>query len=304
MNDRYKVTISNKNIYKEIELSSSINQLRIGTNSNCDVRLRKDMYFDEIELIFQRNNDKWNVFCSDNIYLNLGDARKLITKVLDHGDELYVKYQNSDYDVFSLSFMLDFDYKTKNYERVIDLSSVQALSIGTTNDCNIIINSQFLNNDKITLDLNTNQLKVISTQYGVYLNGRKIDNECKIHNRDFISIADFSFYYKDKKLWTEIEDNIKCVGLNYQDNKIKNNYPKFNRNTRIKHVVDIEPILILDPPSIPKKPKGNLVSKLLPSVVMIIVGFAMISVSPFMLVSSGVGIITAIISLIQDKKRI
>ena len=47
------------------------------------------------------------VFCSDNIYLNLGDARKLITKVLDHGDELYVKYQNSDYDVFSLSFMLD-----------------------------------------------------------------------------------------------------------------------------------------------------------------------------------------------------
>ena len=303
MNDRYKVTISNKNIYKEIELSSSINQLRIGTNSNCDVRLRKDMYFDEIELIFQRNNDKWNVFCSDNIYLNLGDARKLITKVLDHGDELYVKYQNSDYDVFSLSFMLDFDYKTKNYERVIDLSSVQALSIGTTNDCNIIINSQFLNNDKITLDLNTNQLKVISTQYGVYLNGRKIDNECKIHNRDFISIADFSFYYKDKKLWTEIEDNIKCVGLNYQDNKIKNNYPKFNRNTRIKHVVDIEPILILDPPSIPKKPKGNLVSKLLPSVVMIIVGFAMISVSPFMLVSSGVGIITAIISLIQDKKE-
>lgn len=39
--------------------------------------------------------------------------------------------------------MLDFDYKTKNYERVIDLSSVQALSIGTTNDCNIIIIANF-----------------------------------------------------------------------------------------------------------------------------------------------------------------
>lgn len=302
MNDRYKITISNKNIYKEIELSSSINQLKIGTNSNCDVRLRKDMYFEEIELIFQKNEDKWSVFCSDNIYLNLGDARKLITKVLEHGDELFIKYQNSDYDVFSMSFMLDFDYKTKNYERVIDLGNNSSLSIGATPDSNIIINSQFLNNDKIVLNLDTNQLKVLLTQYGVYLNGKKIDKECAINNCDFISIADFSFYYKDKKLWTEIDDHIKCVGLEYQDKEKKNDYPKFNRNTRIKHIVDKEPIPVLDPPSIPKKPKGNLVSKLLPSGIMIIAGFAMISVSPFMLVSSGVGIITAIISLIQDKK--
>ena len=306
MNDRYKITISNKNIYKEIELSSSINQLKIGTNSNCDVRLRKDMFFEEIELIFQKNEDKWSVFCSDNIYLNLGDARKLITKVLEHGDELFIKYQNSDYDVFSMSFMLDFDYKTKNYERVIDLGNNSSLSIGATPDSNIIINSQFLNNDKIVLNLDTNQLKVLSTQYGVYLNGKKIDKECAINNCDFISIADFSFYYKDKKLWTEIDDHIKCVGLEYQDKEKKNDYPKFNRNTRIKHVLSEEQIEVLDPPAIPTEPKINWFTRLLPSIVMVCTSIAMGLMSGgmmiiFSVVSGVMGVVTGIISIVEAK---
>ena len=306
MNDRYKITISNKNIYKEIELSSSINQLKIGTNSNCDVRLRKDMFFEEIELIFQKNEDKWSVFCSDNIYLNLGDARKLITKVLEHGDELFIKYQNSDYDVFSMSFVLDFDYKTKNYERVIDLGNNSSLSIGATPDSNIIINSQFLNNDKIVLNLDTNQLKVLSTEYGVYLNGKKIDKECAINNRDFISIADFSFYYKDKKLWTEIDDHIKCVGIEYQDKEKKNDYPKFNRNTRIKHVLSEEQIEVLDPPAIPTEPKTNWFTRLLPSIVMVCTSIAMGLMSGgmmiiFSVVSGVMGVVTGIISIVEAK---
>ncbi len=97
-------------------------ELRLGTTMECDVRLRKELFFGHVILSFVRNQDIWNVFCSDNLYLTLGDVRKLITRQLQHGDELLVKYQNTDNELFRLSFMIDFEYEEKDYNRVIDLA--------------------------------------------------------------------------------------------------------------------------------------------------------------------------------------
>ena len=41
MNKRYKIIISNDNLYKEIELSREAKLIKIGTTIDCDVRLRK-----------------------------------------------------------------------------------------------------------------------------------------------------------------------------------------------------------------------------------------------------------------------
>ena len=96
MNNRYKVTISNSNLYKEIELDQDCQQLKVGTGIDCDVRLRKEWFFGAVELLFVRNGETWSILCSDNIYLTAGDVRKLMTKKLDHGDVLEVRYQESD----------------------------------------------------------------------------------------------------------------------------------------------------------------------------------------------------------------
>ena len=45
MNNRYKITISNNNIYKEIELDQECQQLKVGSGIDCDVRLRKELFF-------------------------------------------------------------------------------------------------------------------------------------------------------------------------------------------------------------------------------------------------------------------
>ena len=88
MSARYKIIISNRNFYKEIEIPEHIESLSVGTGIACDVRLHKDMFFGQLELSFTRSeDDSWSVICSDNLYITVGDVRKLVTKRLKHGDE-------------------------------------------------------------------------------------------------------------------------------------------------------------------------------------------------------------------------
>ena len=69
MNDRYKIIISNKNVYKEIEVEPETNYLTIGTALDSDVRLRKELFFGTVQLCFQQINDSWNVICLSLIHI-------------------------------------------------------------------------------------------------------------------------------------------------------------------------------------------------------------------------------------------
>lgn len=44
MNLRYKIILSNNNFYKEIELTEDLQQIKVGTGVDCDVRLRKELF--------------------------------------------------------------------------------------------------------------------------------------------------------------------------------------------------------------------------------------------------------------------
>ena len=63
--NRYKVTLSSNTVYKEIELTSDMQQVKVGTGVDCDVRLRKELFFGQIELVFAKNGDSWAVSCSE-----------------------------------------------------------------------------------------------------------------------------------------------------------------------------------------------------------------------------------------------
>ena len=272
MNSRFKIILSNNNLYKEIELSPDMQMAKVGTSVECDFRLHKDLFFGQIELIFSKNKDGWSVLCSDNLYITVGDVRKLATKQLMHGDILEVRYQDSDNTVLNLEFLLDFDNGKRKYERVIDVSGCSNFSIGTATNCNIVVKSSFVKNDYIELTKQNDgfTVKVQNTTYGMYHNGQKTGNTVKIANGDFFSLSDYFFYYKNGQLWTEIRPDIVITGLNFSDRPLVNNYPRFNRNTRIKSVIENGKIEILDPPPPLEKPKGSVISTLLPSLIMVV----------------------------------
>ena len=107
--NKYKIIISNKNIYEESELPLDAKVYRVGTSIESDYRLYRDTLFEDVCLDFSNNDGKWTIMCSDNIYITVGDTKRLLTKTLEHGEIFYVKYQESNNDAFSVEFMVEFD---------------------------------------------------------------------------------------------------------------------------------------------------------------------------------------------------
>ena len=151
MQSRYKVIISSRGIYKEIDLLPDVALVSVGTENECEVRLRKDMFFDVVRLEFIQRNNQWTIICSDNLYIYTGDVRKLLTKALNHGDTFFIRYQDSNADVFSVTFLIDFNNGQRKFERAIDISSSTIIKIGVDKNNNIILNSKFVRNDAIEI---------------------------------------------------------------------------------------------------------------------------------------------------------
>lgn len=307
--NRYKITLSSNTVYKEIELAPDALQVKVGTGVDCDVRLRKELFFGQIELLFVKNEKEWTVHCSDNLYLTVDDVRKLMTKNLVHGDVLEIRYQESDNLLLTMDFMIDFDDGTKKYERAIDISEIVSLTIGTTANCNITIGGEYVKKDALVLNKKKDGfvVDILNTTYGVYINGKKAKSKDVIQNGDFLSIADYFFYFKDSKIWTQIHPKMKVNSLNFADSPSRGTYPKFNRNTRVKTVVCDEKIEILDPPAKPQKPKNNLFMRLLPSVGMLVAAGIMAFFGGMMIImsaiSGGIAIFTTIMSIREGNKE-
>lgn len=309
MDNRYKIVISSRTLYKEIELSPSAKQMKIGTGMDCDVRLHKSLFFGKIELLFTKTNGEWSLLCSDNLYITVGDIRKMVTKKLHNGDALEIKYFDSDNTVFNIDFLIDFDDGHIRYERIIDTSYQPEIRIGCSRDNTIVIDSPYVNNDSIILSRygENYKLNIIRSSYGVLHNGKQAESGELVKNGDFISVSDFFFCLKDGRIWTQIRTGIDVQGVRFTDKPERNGYPKFIRNTRVKTIVNDEKIEILDPPAAPEKPKNDIFSRLLPAVGMLAVagymatkGGAMIIMS---LMSTGMSIVTGVMAFISGKKE-
>lgn len=309
MKNRYKIIISNRNIHKEIELSPEMTEIYVGTGPECEIRLRRDMFFNDISLHFIKKSAKWTLFCSDGIYITLGDVRKLMTKELIHGDVLEVRYQESSNFVLLIEFLLDFDDGKNKYERIINLSNAQAVTIGTAPSCNIVLKSPYAVNDQIELLKNTSEysINIRRTSFGVYINGRKAKTGEILKDMDFLTVSDYFFYFRQGNLMTQIRADMVINGLSFYDRKEPENYPRFDRNTRIKVVPDETQIEILDPPTLEKKPRNNFLTRLLPAASMFIMAGAMATIGSTAIVMSVISgcmaVVTAVVGLLDGRKE-
>jgi S-DNA-T family DNA segregation ATPase FtsK/SpoIIIE len=314
MESRYKIIISNKNLYKEINLMPGMEQLTVGTALDMDVRLRKELFGEIIFLNFTRMEEEWKVTCSDNLYFKLGDVRKLVNLQLKHGTEIKVCCQNSNSEMFLISYMLDFDYEKKDYNRKIDISKKEEIKIGGGKESDILLSDRYIGDDLIVLRKQDNKLYLVDfeSKYGTYVNGIRIYKQKEIREYDFFSIGSFSFYYRGGYLFTSRQQNICLNGLDesiVEQQSTVFEYPRFNRNTRIQYSVPEEQIEIQQPTSKPVFKKKSMLLTLLPAIVML--GMTIIlrgifggggSFVIYSAVSMSMGIIVSIATHVQDKK--
>lgn len=310
----YLIKISNKNIYREVQLPVDAEIIKIGMGIDCDVRFYKESFFEDFELTLKKINNEWQLFCSDNVYIDAGDVRKLVTKKLAHGESFKIRYQGSEIELFKIDFVFDFDNENKDYTRTVDVSNSNFITIGSSSECNIQIDGPYVKKDFIALkkDKYNFNLNIKSTTYGVYHNGAIAHNGEIIKNGDFFSIADFSFFIKDGFIYTTPATTINQLKYTDINKSTFLKYPKFNRNTRLKTELDTEAIQILDPPNETSKPKGNILLQLLPALGMIALtvvvrGFMGDSSNSSFLIfsvcSMGMGIVTSVVTMINERKK-
>lgn len=314
MDKRYKVIILSKRIYKEIELPAEHKKVTLGTLKQNDIRLGKEKFFGDFEITFMNTNGNWIIRCDDSIYISADGIMKLVSKELSHGDDFMIKYQNSNQEVFRISFVMDFDFEKKDYEKEIDISYSNQVKIGGNDNCDIMLKDELIGADSITLVKEEDGLFILDngTKYGLYLNGLKVRQKAEVKDFDFFSLLGFSFYYKFGKLYTSSRSSLEIPSLVYSihsDAKSHFDYPKFNRNTRIISLIPSEEISILDPPEQPKKPKRNIMLTLAPAFATLGITVVLRGVMGgggsfviFSVCSMGVGIVTSIYSFIDESK--
>lgn len=313
MDYQYKIIISNRNVYREFEITEDMERVRVGTTSGCEFRLNPDSFFSSIELEFEKVNNKWVISCMDELYISKGDMRKLLSMELMHGETVSIRYADSSDEAFELRFMIDFEAKVPNYDWKIALN--RSLAIGTSAGCDLYLKGTFQQNSKILLEVEGKDvyLNEETSAYGVYHNGRRISGREKISTNAFISMDEFSFYYAEGFLYVESKklhpENELGEVIEKQDSKFQ--YPLFNRNTRIRTQLEEKPIQILDAPSIPKKPQVNIITSLMPSIAMLAVivvlrGFMGGGNKTYVIMSvfsMGIGIVTSILGIISGQKQ-
>lgn len=308
MENKYKIILSGKGLYKEVELPADTEEVTVGTETFCDIRIHKDLFFEKIVLTLFCEKDSWSIRCEDNLYLSGGGVQRLLAKSLKHGDILSVRYGCSGSEALSLEFLLDFDSKNRKYERALNISELSLIEIGTAPGCQIQLSSQFVRDDSVEVQNCQKQLilHIIRSTYGVYHNGKKAEEGEIIEDGGFFSLSDYSFYFKNGFLWTEIRDDMAVNRLGVQDYRVPKDYPKFSRNTRIKTVANEEKIEILDPPAKPQKPKNNLLMKMLPAAGMILAAGVMAFFGGMMiimsLISGVMAVVTAVLTIRENNR--
>ena len=268
--NKYKVIISGKGIYRECSISDiDENSLKIGNRKGCNVRLRKDMFFDEFELEILRNANSWSITSDGSVYYTTDGVLKLYNKNLVHGDELIVKYSNYNQEVFKISFFLDFDMIEKKYDREIDVEPNEHIRIGGDEDSDIWLKDELLRECNVIIEKKKNKyiVKDNNSKYGIYINAKKINEKTEIKEKDFIVIVGYYFYFENGKLYTENDDSMEIRNIHYRNIISKNRfkYPKFNRSSRIKYKELCEKIEVLLPENLKEKPKNRLLFTLIPA---------------------------------------
>lgn len=311
---RYKAVLSNKLFYEEVIFDDRQDpKMKIGTDLECDFRLHKEWFNDGFWIEFVGYEGKWNARCSESIFFYTEDAGKLSRVVLEGTDVLNVHYASDNCDAFTIEFFLDYGNENIDLRRKIQVSSANRITIGTHSSNDIILNSDYLTNEYVVLKKRgIRYFAEPSAGFDEFLiNGTRSAYGGTISNHDFFSCADVNFYYSDGLFWTVADERVHTgMTLSSTDLPERNTYPKFIRSTREQIVPCRDEIEILDPPSIPQKPRNSIVMSLLPSLGMIATSGLMATMGggmiAYSLISGGMAIVMAIANIIKgnnDYKR-
>lgn len=314
MRENYKIILTGNNLYQEFTLTEESKPvIRIGNIKGCDIRFRKELFFEEFSIKIRKTDTGWAVEDEKNTFITQDEIAKIYSREMKHGDELWIKSQRS-IPLFQLLFSIDFDKEIRNFQCEIDISQVNEFQIGGTEDCHISLKDELIGRESIEIRKNGDFLEVDDKgiRIGVYVNGTIIRSKTLIKEYDFFMLSGYSFYFKGGKLYTTSDQaRLKTILPHeiYLESQNHMEYPYFIRNTRIQYELPDEKIDVLSVDSKPEVPNKNPVLRVLPMLLSLLIMVGLRSMmsggGSFILYSGammGIGLLTTVITMVTDKK--
>ncbi|QFJ53729.1 type VII secretion protein EssC [Pseudobutyrivibrio xylanivorans] len=313
---KYKITIYNSKIYKEIVVEDDFKGLLIGTERNCQVHLLKEDF--DRDFVFELKNNAGTLELSSKCDITFSEEDGLAgpTAVLRIGSLCHAAFTEDGKELLNLECTVDFDTVPDNYNLVINLAGQNTVSIGGSKDCTIRFFDRELRDGYVVLNRTNGGFSVDDThlEYGASINGiLHKDSSELLKDKDFLGVYGYSFYLDNNLLYTSDKTGI-ATNLGNQlieANNIHFHYPQYIRSVRQNYIVSEDKIDILPPKAKQKDDQKNLFMILLPTIMMLCVmigvrGLLMGSNIAMMLMFVATGIIsgiTAVINYFQDKKK-
>ena len=272
MGNSFKAIVQGKTFYREIELPDQAETISFGTERGCGIRLNREAFFADFTISFTRMGKFWQLECSQQVFIATQGAMKQYDKQMSHGDSAIIKY-NGGQELFRIDFWINFEDHIPKFERFIDVSTVPSITIGSGNRDVQINDGMVTGYVSLVREGNGYRLTEHHLQYGVYVNGGKINQEALLQHGDFFSICGYFFYISGNRLFTAIHNNMQIPVLHSTDNFEQLShlaYPDFNRSTRVKYKIPEEEIEIQSPSQKPQRQKRNLLFSLIPALGMLL----------------------------------
>jgi len=319
--NRYILTVQNRDIFKEVAITNKTTTIKIGTQQDCDIRLKKELFEEPVSVTLHNKDGNVSLLCDSGLYLVTETEKARAEMVINIGDIL--KLSHYDHEDAMLTFMLNYDLSQSesDFDTIVDIRNLSELIIGNVSNAHLKLQSKFILSEHITLSKSPEGKLILDSSHALLsatLNGNRVFESIEVKEYDFIGIADYSFYYKNQMLYTAERKDMIMNGVSHQALREETpafNYPLLNRSPRMMHQFDNDDIDMLNPPEKPKKPKGNLAMQLMPALAMIgvtvltrsgIIGGLRVGNPAFLIFSlsmMAVGIMTSIMTFVQNKKN-
>lgn len=281
---QHKVLIYGNGLYKEISIGDAKN-ISIGTDKRCQIWITSEQFHKPFILKLEIE-DKIKIYPGSVLEIKKpGVAEEGFAIELAEKVDLF--YKDSEGPLFTLEVIYDFEDISTDYHFSIDVRNQKKIVIGTNTSADIRVMDDKIDDSMITLEkdndcfrLFVNLNKGVVSHNGAYL----VEEQCTIKNKDFFAVGSVQFWLSDGVLYTTADERVVSKlttdVVREQNNQL--NYPEFIKNVRLQFKQSHDEIEVLQPSSKPQMPEGNLLEKILPTVVMML----MMAVMRFMMRSN------------------
>lgn len=311
----FKLIICGERFYQELPLQDDTNELKIGTEKDCKIRINRALAQSDFEVSIYKNEGNWKIRCIKNSALVVPSGGLMPEAWFEVGSRFSVYINGSSRELFSVELYVDFPVKNKDYDMKISYSEYSEVSIGGM-DCDIQIADSEAYAERFVVSSKQSNLyiRAVNSKYGLSVNGIPCNQtSVEVKNKDFFSICGYQFFVFNGDLYTSsdgrISTNLSNMVIRYEKNHFE--YPKFIKNVRQQYVTPDTKITILDPKQMPSKPENSLLKSMIPaliSIVMIVLFRGVMSGrnNTFIYYSIGmmmVGLVTSVITYVSSGKK-